>query len=266
MTCAASSQLEKLLTRPDDKPLVLEFDGVVSLHFDLAVIQSQMCVQEPDQLVLAYTRAMMGFLLFFDTPVDLCLVGLGGGSLAKFCYRHLPDARIDAVEINPDVIALRESFRVPADDDRFKVIAADGAAHIASACEQYDAVLVDGFDEHGQAPSLSTAHFYQRCFDSLKDGGVLVVNLNSCDMLSDLLEARIRQAFSEQSVAVRVPESGNVIVFAIKNRPIWRPRRLLLDRAERLEAWLPIRLKTLSTAIHRAFRKVAEDRPALMLE
>jgi hypothetical protein len=27
-------------------------------------------------------------------------IGLGGGSLAKFCYRHLPNSRITVVEIN----------------------------------------------------------------------------------------------------------------------------------------------------------------------
>jgi len=32
-------------------------------------------------------------------------------------YRNLPGVTIDAVEINPDVIALRDVFRIPADDD-----------------------------------------------------------------------------------------------------------------------------------------------------
>ena len=58
----------------------------------------------------------------------------GGGSLAKFCYRHLPDTCITVVEINPHVIALRDEFKVPPDDRRFRVVEADGvhfAAHTA---------------------------------------------------------------------------------------------------------------------------------------
>ena len=51
---------------------------------------------------------MMGFLLFIPSPARILMVGLGGGSLAKFCFRHLPDAAIDVVEINPHVIALRD--------------------------------------------------------------------------------------------------------------------------------------------------------------
>jgi spermidine synthase len=71
---------------------------------------------------------MMAFLLFNPRPRRILILGLGGGSLAKFCYRHLPSATITAVEIDPHVMALREEFRVPADDERFRVLQGDGTA------------------------------------------------------------------------------------------------------------------------------------------
>lgn len=33
----------------------------------------------------------------------------------KFCHRYLQDTRLTVVEINPDIIELRESFRIPPD-------------------------------------------------------------------------------------------------------------------------------------------------------
>ena len=35
------------------------------------------------------------------------MIGLGGGSLVRFCHRHLPHSRMTVVEINPAVVALR---------------------------------------------------------------------------------------------------------------------------------------------------------------
>jgi len=75
-----------------------------------------MRLDDPDALCLAYTRKMMAFLLFNSGPRRMLQLGLGGGSLAKFCYRHLPDALITVLEIDSHVLALREEFRVPLDD------------------------------------------------------------------------------------------------------------------------------------------------------
>ena len=48
------------------------------------------------------------------------MIGLGGGSLAKFCHHYLPETRITVVEINPHVIAMRRHFQVPDDDAHWR--------------------------------------------------------------------------------------------------------------------------------------------------
>ena len=84
-----------------DAPFVVNVDGVRSLHFTMGEVQSSMRTDRPDELELDYTRTMMGFLLLNPQPRAIAMIGLGGGSLAKFCHRHLPSARITAVENNP---------------------------------------------------------------------------------------------------------------------------------------------------------------------
>jgi spermidine synthase len=86
-----------------------------------------MWLDEPDTLVSAYTRKMMGFLLFRKRPRGVVMIGLGGGSLVKFCHRHLPSTRMTVVEINARVIALRSHFQIPPDDSRLRVINEDGS-------------------------------------------------------------------------------------------------------------------------------------------
>jgi hypothetical protein len=81
------------------RPFVYADERTVALHFDISAIQSRMRRDDPYRLDLDYTRAMMGFLLFRPDPRSILAIGLGGGSLPKYCYRHLPSADITVVEI-----------------------------------------------------------------------------------------------------------------------------------------------------------------------
>lgn len=150
--CCRSSLLERLNQGTYDKPFIIDRNSRRFLHFDLFTVQSAMNLRYPDLLSLAYTRKMMAFLLFNPTPARILLLGLGGGSLAKFCYRCLPDTQITAVEVNPRVIALREAFRIPADDGRFQVVCEEGAAYVADRGTPRDVsnLCVDMYDNAEQ--------------------------------------------------------------------------------------------------------------------
>src|SRR3546814_12069879 len=85
---------------------------------------------DPDRLMLDYTRQIVVFLLFNPSPQTIEMIGLGGGSLAKYCYKYLPDVSITAVEIDPEVIAVGDQFFMPPEDDRFEIVCDDGAAFV----------------------------------------------------------------------------------------------------------------------------------------
>ena len=135
-----------------------------------------MDLSDPSRLCVDYTRTMMGFFLLQPAPRHIGMVGLGGGSLVRFCDRHLPTARITVAEINPNVIALRREFQIPDDDARLRVVHADGAAWVAAQARVFDALLIDGFDLKGQPPALCSSAFYDDCAAALAPGGVLAVN------------------------------------------------------------------------------------------
>ncbi|HEY4080530.1 MAG TPA: fused MFS/spermidine synthase [Burkholderiaceae bacterium] len=198
------------------KPFVYKTSHTKALHFSISEIQSRMQTTRPDALDLEYTRTMMAVLLFNSEPDSMIMIGLGGGSLAKFCHRHLPNTRIKVVEINPHVIALRDEFGIPPDDDRFKVRRADGAAFLRFAPYQVDVLMVDGFDSKGQPRALCSQRFYDDCYDALQPNGILVVNLHAWHDSYESFIARIKRSFQDEVLVVGDGNCSNSIVFACK--------------------------------------------------
>jgi spermidine synthase len=198
-----------------EQPVVQETALSKSMVFSDIDIQSRMSVARPDELQFEYTRLMMGVLLFQPQPKRLLMVGLGGGSLAKFCYKHLPHAHITVVEINPHVIALRQSFCIPDDDARFQVVQMDAAHFMAQTEQTFDVVFVDGFDQHGMPEQLCSPQFYSDCRCVLNTGGVAVANLHRFNAYRDVYVARIEAAFDGVLWIVNAPGTTNCVVFAV---------------------------------------------------
>ena len=91
-----------------DQPRLHTNSQTVTLSFEGTLIQSCMRVADPDDLVLDYTRTMMGALLFNPKPRRVLMIGLGGGSMLKYLHRHVPEADLTVVEISQSVIDLRD--------------------------------------------------------------------------------------------------------------------------------------------------------------
>jgi spermidine synthase len=201
-----------------DKPFVVDNGPRRFLHFDFGAIQSVMELSNPIRLALAYTRKMMAFLLFNRTPKRILLLGLGGGSLAKFCYANLPAASLTAVEVNRDVIALRDEFGVPADDHRFRVLNVDGADYISVLTPGKDVILADACDRKGIAAELGSVEFYRNARRGLSANGVFVANICGDKESAAAHLTKLRDAFDGELLTLQVRTDGNIIVFGFKGR------------------------------------------------
>ncbi len=204
------------MRKPNPKPIVHATLSTLSFSFSSHAVQSEMHLERPYELQFEYTQIMMGFLQHCAQPRSLLLIGLGGGSLAKFCYRFLPDTQITVLEINPHVLALREQFSVPADDHRFTVILGDAAHFVQHTGQQFDIVLADGFDEEGLPEPLSTQRFYDDCHSILTPGGMLVSNLHTCHPLCSVYLGRMQISFTQPLLQVNDPSGTNCVVFATR--------------------------------------------------
>lgn len=204
---------------PTGKPLrraeLRRYGEYTALQFVRGQTQSRMRTADPDHLLIDYTRTMLGCLLWQPRPARIGIVGLGGGSQAKFCHRHLPGARIEVVENHPGVIALRRAFRIPDDDARLEVVLDDGARFLQARPGRYDLLLVDGYDETGIPEALSTQAFYDACRASLAPGGAMACNLYCAD--AERHVARLQGGFGGRVCVVEEAKMSNRVAFA------WHP-------------------------------------------
>lgn len=261
-TCA-NSIWERIFSGDYDKPFIVDIRHRRFLHFDFDAVQSVMDLERPDRLCLAYTRKMMAFLLFNRLPRRVLLLGLGGGSLARFCYRHLPATRLTTVEMNEHVLSLRDEFHVPADDARFRVIHIDGAEYIAQLEPCKDIILADACDRAGIAPEMNSAEFYRNAFHCLAPGGIFVANVCGDPESRNAHFLRIRQVFGERWLALPVRPDGSIIVFAFKDELPTAPFSHLADAAPGLKREFGLDFPNYVRRIARAWQRRAEPQHLL---
>ena len=231
------------------KPFLIEDPEYRAMCFTLdGCTQTEMRLDDPVALANEYTRKMMGFLLFEALPKKILMIGLGGGSLAKYCRQHLPDTEFTAVEIDLNVIAMRAHFYVPPDDEHFKVVNADGAEHVAKMAEhgeRSDVILVDAYDPCGIAKSVVERAFVENAKRVLGPNGVFVLNLVAQAHECERYVETIRQVFDSPVILIAMKSGGNLVVFA--GSALLDPNRvpLALRNAERIEDRLGLFFPTL---------------------
>jgi spermidine synthase len=223
------------------KPAIAVSDarGVRSLHVGGEAIQSSMKIGEPFALALDYTRCMMGFLLFHPEPREVLMIGLGGGSLAKFFFKQFRKTAVRVIEVDERIVATaRSHFALPPDDGRLRVEVADGAEALSPEC--CDVLIVDAYHDEAHVPKLASAEFYDAAYLALQDKGAMVVNFMDDDPLFDQYLQRLETAFGGAVLAMRALYDPNIIAFAFKGLPARVPWDELRRRAARLESRLDL--------------------------
>ncbi|UOO80844.1 polyamine aminopropyltransferase [Uruburuella testudinis] len=215
---------------------ISEEGNIRSLHLGSATIQSSMNLDHPAELVLSYSRAMMGWLLFADhTPTHITQIGLGGGSFARWIDAYLPATRQTAVDINPQVINVARSlFELPFEDEHFEIIEADGAEYIKTVRGGTDVILVDGFDGEQIIDALVDEPFFRNCRRALSPEGVFVTNWWSGDKRYQRFVERLLDVFEGRVLELPAESHGNMAVFAFQNTPQEQRLDTLKKRAEKL--------------------------------
>lgn len=202
--------------------------GVRYLHLgDTPWVQGCMRVRKPFAVELDYVQRMLAWLLWHDVTDSAALrnlhtaqLGLGAASLTKFCLHSLGSTNT-AVEINEQVIAIcRSWFALPPDDARHRVLCLDAMDWVQAPnnASTMDALMVDLYDHEAAGPVLDNRDFYAACYQVLKTGGLLSVNLFGRSQNFERSLATLQQVFGRNQVWVFKPtREGNAIVLAGKD-------------------------------------------------
>ncbi|HEX5278179.1 MAG TPA: fused MFS/spermidine synthase [Fluviicoccus sp.] len=196
-------------------PELWETRQSLTLHFGREAVQSRMSKDAPWRLEFEYTRRMVTFLAFHPEPADILIVGLGGGSLSKFCHRFLPNANITSIEINPAVIALRDKFLIPPDSRQFRILQADALDYLPVHPASADIILMDAYDADGLPQALCSEDFYRVSREALKPGGILSANLWRSDKAFRRYLGRLGRVFDRRVVSASC-DTGNESVLCFR--------------------------------------------------
>lgn len=173
-------------------------EGLTGMYYDYALaapVMAGMTGQQNDQ------RSVM-------------ILGMGSGTYASYCSRFFPGTQIQGAEIDQKIADIAtEYFALPDDVD---VAVADGRAYLTASEEQYDVIMVDAYQDITIPFQLSSVEFFTEVSEHLKDGGVMVVNLNMAsnregsinDYLCDTMASVFRHVYT-----VDVPGNTNREVF-----------------------------------------------------
>jgi spermidine synthase len=139
--------------------------------------QSAIVRDRPGAVPIEYVRyALLGLGHVADLRRVL-MVGLGGGTFTTLLHRALPDVAIDAVEIDPAVVAAARCCFGLREDDRYRVHVADAATWIARDTAHYDYIFLDAYAGEEVPAALASAAFFSAVRARLAPGGVVAINI-----------------------------------------------------------------------------------------
>lgn len=152
-------------------------DGIRTLKFEHNQ-QSSMRLDDPYDTHIEYVGYLHTTLAVKPDATSALVIGLGGGSVVKQFWRDYPALRIDAVELDPQVVEIAHAFFELPEDDRIRVIVTDGREFMElAATGTYDIIVVDAFDDDRVPRPLLTEEFMRACRAHLAENGVIAWNV-----------------------------------------------------------------------------------------
>lgn len=162
------------------------------------LLQTAIDVNDADALILPYAQAQSVGLLFAPDPSRILVLGLGGGTLARFFHRTIGEVEIDAVEIDPVVVEMASKWFGIQAGPRMRIHTEDAIAYIERNHQKYDLIYVDAFlepnadgaDNSGIPRALRKRAILEGLRASLSPTGAVLFNLH------------FRSGYAEQAAAI----------------------------------------------------------------
>ncbi len=156
--------------------VVADDSGTRYLRFDNS-FQSAMYLDDPFRTRFQYTDYLDLGLAYDPGARSVLFIGLGGGSAPKRMWRDFPELRLQAVELDPDVVRVAYRYFGLPRDDRLAVEVEDGRRYLARNRERWDVIVVDAFYSDAIPFHLATREFLELARARLAPGGVVVTNV-----------------------------------------------------------------------------------------
>jgi len=180
--------------------IVYEDEGLRCMRFTRQAGGRQSCIdlKQPQRIVFPYVKMMLAALYLAPQPRRVLVIGVGGGTLIGALQRLLPDAQVDAVEIDPAVVRVARDYFGFVPSRHVAVGEEDGRVFVKRALRagrRYDLVMLDAFDHEYIPEHLLTREFLEEVKGVMAGDGVLAANTFSSSRLYDHESATYRAVF-----------------------------------------------------------------------
>jgi spermidine synthase len=140
--------------------------------------QSAVLPGHPEVLTFAYTKTAITALSFLERePRRMLFIGVGAGSIPSYMRLIYPNAIMDLVEIDPDVIRVAKEYFDFRPDALMREIIKDGRVFLRTTAHSYDFIFLDAYNDASVPFHLTTKEFLSLAREKLNPDGVLASNV-----------------------------------------------------------------------------------------
>ena len=207
--------------------LVIQDDAITGIRTMLLDnnFHSGMDLRDPDRIVYIYTAFFHVAFAYNPKIENMLFVGGGGFSAPKKFLKDYPNASIDVVEIDPEVVQAAKVYFFVEENPKLHAYAEDGRVFLSRNNKKYDLIVLDAYARTYIPFHLMTKEFLTLVDSRLTENGVVVSNViaSLSGDASGLFRSELR---TMESVFPRVdiyPVSGdgsqvqNIIVIATRS-------------------------------------------------
>lgn len=196
---------------------VKEDDRRVYLSTNVLFGVQSLKMKEPGLTGMYYDYAMLAPLMagvMEKEDFEILILGMGTGTFGSQCRNYYGNVDITGVEIDEKIIGLAgKYFDMPSD---IPVLAYDGRAYLNAVDEKYDVIMVDAYQDITIPFQMSSVEFFTLVREHLKEGGVMVVNMN----MKGNSEGNINQYLSD-TISMVFPNVRTIDVMGSTNRELF---------------------------------------------
>lgn len=155
---------------------VIDTQNYRSLILD-GMLHSKMEKDNPDNLVVRYTKYFHIGMLAKPDAQDVLFVGGGGFSGPKNFLKSYPAINVDVVEIDPEVIKTSKEYFNVEPNPRLRIINEDARVFLSNTEKKYDIIILDAYAQDFVPFHLLTKEYFLLLDQHLKPNGIIISNI-----------------------------------------------------------------------------------------